>query len=276
MTNSPAHAPEPETSVREISRLADRYRLRALDMLAPLGFGYLGQTLSSAELVATLYSGHYRHGTDDLVCSPGHYAIAFYAAAAEAGRLSDERLATYGLDDSDLEAIGTERSPEMDLIGGSLAQGLSGAVGFALSARLRGDTDKRVFALISDGELEEGQLWEAALFASHHKLDNIVAFLDANDSQVDGPVSSVTTIEPVRDKWEAFGWRAFDIDGHDPAAIDKALQAALEADGPAILIGRTSPRHGLACLPDDVDSHFIKLPADLLAAARRELADRVS
>jgi transketolase len=264
------------TPALDISRLADRYRLRALDMLAPHGFGYLGQTLSSAELVATLYTAHFRHGIDDLVCSPGHYAIAFYAAAAEAGRLSDERLATYGLDGSDLEAIGTERSPEMDLIGGSLAQGLSGAVGFALSARLRGNADARVFAFISDGEIEEGQLWEAALFATHHKLDNLLVILDANDSQVDGPVSSVTTIEPIAAKWEAFGWRAFDVDGHDPAAIDKALHAALEADGPAIVIGRTSPRHGLACLPDDVDSHFIKLPPDLQVAARRELADRVS
>ncbi len=107
-------------------------------------------------------------------------------------------------------------------------------------------------------------------------LDNIVAILDANDSQVDGPVSSVTTIDPISDKWEAFGWHAFDIDGHDPAAIDKALHAAAEADGPAVLIGRTSPRHGLACLPADADSHFIKLPADLVAAARRELVDRVS
>lgn len=261
---------------REASDLADRLRLRALDMLAPLGFGYLGQVLSSAELVATLYAGYYRHGTDRLVCSPGHYIIAFYAAAAEAGRLSDERLQTYGQDGSDLEAIGTEMSPEVDLTVGSLGQGLSGATGFALSARLRRDIQTRVFALVSDGELEEGQLWEAALFASYHRLSNLVVILDANDSQVDGPVSTITSIEPIRQKWESFGWAAFDIDGHDPAAISAALDAAVAADRPAVVIGRTSPSHGLACLPDDVDRHFIKLSPQLLAAARTELQDRVS
>lgn len=245
-------------------------------MLAPLGFGYLGQVLSSAELIATLYAKHFRHGVDHIVCSPGHYAIVFYAAAAEAGRLSDERLDTYGQDGSDLEAIGTERSPEVDLTGGSLGQGLSGAVGFALSSKMRRDDNSRVYALLSDGELEEGQLWEAALFASHHRLSNLVVILDANDSQVDGPVSTVTTVDPIRQKWEAFGWTAFDIDGHDVAAVDAALGEAAAADRPAVVIGRTSPSHGLACLPEDVDRHFIKLPPELLAAARTELQERVS
>lgn len=261
---------------RAETRLADRLRLRALDMLAPHGFGYFGQVLSSAELVATLYSGYYRHGTDHLVCSPGHYAIVFYAAAAEFGRLPEERLRTYGKDGSDLEAIGTERSPEFDLTVGSLGQGLSGAVGFAMSSRLRGDMDKRTFALISDGELEEGQTWEAALFASHHKLSNLVVLLDANDSQVDGPVSSITTLDPIKEKWEAFGWEAIDIDGHDPVAIRAALDRAVAADRPAVIIGRTSTFHGIATLPDDSDGHFIKLPPEVVNAVREELEARVA
>lgn len=259
-----------------ITRLADRIRLRALEMVAPLGFGYLGQALSSAELIASLYAGPYRHGTDRLVCSPGHYVVAFYAAAAEAGRLDEDRLARYGLDDSDLEAIGTERSPEMDLTGGSLGQGLSGAVGFAVSARMKGDTESRVFALVSDGEMEEGQLWEAAMFASHHGLDNLVVILDANDSQVDGPVTSVTTIEPIATKWEAFGWATFEVDGHDPQAIDEAMEGAVGADRPAVVIGRTSTRQGLDCLPPDADGHFIKLPPELIELARQELEARLA
>jgi len=263
-------------SEHEISKLADRIRLRSLEMVAPHGFGYLGQALSSAELIATLYARHYRHGTDRLVCSPGHYVVAFYAAAAEAGRLDDSRLATYGQDGSDLEAIGTERSPELDLTGGSLGQGLSGATGLALSARLRGDSEARVFALVSDGEMEEGQLWEAAMFASHHGLDNLVVILDANDSQVDGPVTSVTTIEPIATKWEAFGWATFEVDGRDPQAIDEAMEGAVGADRPAVVIGRTSTRQGLDCLPPDADGHFIKLPPELIELARQELEARLA
>lgn len=261
---------------QEVTRLADRIRLRALQMVAPHGFGYLGQALSSAELVASLFSGRYRPGTDKLVCSPGHYIIAFFAAAAEAGHLSDADLATYGFDGSSLEAIGTERSPVVDLVCGSLGQGLSGAVGFALSARLRREEQTRVLALVSDGELEEGQTWEAAMFASHHGLDNLVVLLDANDSQVDGPVSSVTTIEPIAAKWESFGWAAYDVDGHDVSAVGWALDVAAASDRPAVVIGRTSTRHGLDSLPADADGHFIKLPPEVVESATKELEARLA
>src|SRR5215469_13983734 len=179
---------------RAAARYADVIRLRAVRMVAPHGFGYLGQALSSAELFATLY--------------PGHYIIAAYAAAPEAGLLDEESLASYGFDDSALEAIGTERSPAVDLTGGSLGMGLSGAVGLALADRLQGRADARVFAIVSDGELEEGQVWEAALFAAHNRLGSLTVLLDANDSQVDGPVSSITTLEPIAAKWESFGWAA--------------------------------------------------------------------
>src|SRR5258708_10995787 len=151
------------------ARYADLIRLRAVRMVAPQGFGYLGQALSSAELFATLYSEHYDPGRDSLVISPGHYIIAAFAAAPEAGLLDAGALETYGFDDSALEAIGTERSPAVDLTGGSLGMGLSGAVGFALADRLQGRCDARGFAVVSDGELEEGQGWEAALFAAHHR-----------------------------------------------------------------------------------------------------------
>lgn len=259
-----------------LGRLADQLRLDAVRMVAPHGFGYLGQVLSSAELFAALYGRHYDPGSDKVVVSPGHYIIAAFAAAAEIGALDRDLLATYGHDDSILEAIGTEKSPAVDLTGGSLGQGLSGAVGLALSQRMRKETGGRIFAILSDGEMEEGQVWEAALFAAHHKLNDIVVLLDANDSQVDGPVSEITTLEPMADKWRSFGWAAFDVDGHDVDAVDAALTAAIAADQPAIVIGRTSTVHGLSVLPEGADGHFIKLPQELAEAAIAELEARLA
>ncbi|HEY1822008.1 MAG TPA: 1-deoxy-D-xylulose-5-phosphate synthase N-terminal domain-containing protein [Trebonia sp.] len=258
------------------ARYADTIRLRAVRMVAPHGFGYLGQALSSAELFATLYAGHYEPGRDSLVISPGHYIIAAFAAAPEAGLLGEEALATYGFDESALEAIGTERSPAVDLTCGSLGMGLSGAVGLALADRLQDRAGARVFALLSDGELEEGQVWEAALFAAHNRLGSLTVVLDANDSQVDGPVSSITTLEPVAAKWESFGWAAFDVDGHDIAALDGALSSAVADPRPAIVIARTSTKQGLSVLPDGADGHFVKLPAPLAEAAIRELESRLA
>jgi transketolase len=172
--------------------------------------GYLGQAMSSAEIFAVLFGRVLRHGRDRLVISPGHYVIALYAVAAETGLLDPAELASYEADGSALEAIGSERTPVADLVGGSLGQGLSGAIGFALAAQLAGE-DRDVFAFLSDGEMEEGQVWEAAMFAAHRRLDRLVAVIDANNSQVDGPVTAVTTIEPLAKKWRAFGWRVAEV-----------------------------------------------------------------
>jgi len=254
--------------------LADRIRAHAVRMVAPQGFGYLGQALSGAELFAVLYGWALRPGTDAVVVSPGHYVVAAYAAAAEIGLVDPALLATYGRNDSTLEAIGTERSPGMDLTGGSLGQGLSAAVGFALSDRLRGRDDAVTYAVLSDGEMEEGQVWEAALWAAHHRLGQLVVLLDANNSQVDGPVDTITTLEPLAAKWESFGWAARDVDGHDTDALVDALGAVTADERPGVVIARTSTRHGLDCLPADADGHFIKLPQQLATAALAELAAR--
>ena len=260
--------------VRDPRELALKIRLRAVRMVAPQGFGYLGQALSSAEQVAAVFAAA-RPGLDRLVCSPGHYIIAPFAAAAELGLIDDEALNTYGQNGSPLEAIGTERSPVVDYTCGSLGQGLSAAVGFALSDRLRG-RDGRTFAMVSDGELEEGQVWEAAMFAAHHGLAGLTVLLDANNSQVDGAVDSITTIEPIADKWAAFGWHVADLDGHDLDKIGAALaEAAQERERPSVLVCRTSTVHGLDCLPSDADGHFIKLPPELAAAAVDELIRKV-
>jgi transketolase len=261
-------------TVPDPARLATLIRLRAVRMVAPQGFGYLGQALSSAEEVAALFTAA-RPGVDRLVCSPGHYVIGFYAAAAETGLLPEEALASYGQDGSALEAIGSERTPVLDYVCGSLGQGLSAAAGFALSDRLRG-RGARTFALVSDGELEEGQVWEAAMFAAHHRLAALTVLLDANNSQVDGPVDSITTIEPIAARWAAFGWAAVEVDGHSITAVIAALTEAAERSiRPTVVICRTSTRRGLDCLPPDADGHFIKLPAGLAAAAERELTERL-
>jgi transketolase len=254
-------------------RLATLIRLRAVRMVAPQGFGYLGQALSSAEQVAALFTVM-RPGRDRLVCSPGHYVIGIFAAAAELGILPADQAAAYGQDGSPVEAIGTERSPVADYVCGSLGQGLSAAAGFALSDRLR-SIDRRTFAMVSDGELEEGQVWEAAMFAAHHRLSRLTVLLDANNSQVDGPVDTITTIEPIAAKWAAFGWTARDVDGHDAGAVITALAEAGAGDKPAVLINRTSTTHGLDCLPADAYGHFIKLPPELAAAAEAELTGRL-
>jgi transketolase len=266
---------DPGTSwtVEDPESLALKVRLRAVQMVAPAGFGYLGQALSSAEEIAALFAVT-RPGVDRMVCSPGHYVIGFYAAAAELGLLPAGDLPSYGRDGSPLEAIGTERTPVVDYVSGSLGQGLSAAAGFALSDRMRG-RDARTFALLSDGELEEGQVWEAAMFAAHHKLSALTVIIDANNSQVDGPVDTITTIEPIAAKWAAFGWEPAEVDGHDVAAVAGSLADLAASDRPSVLVCRTSTRHGLDCLPPDADGHFIKLPADLAERAVAELTSKL-
>ncbi|HEY2043639.1 MAG TPA: 1-deoxy-D-xylulose-5-phosphate synthase N-terminal domain-containing protein [Jatrophihabitans sp.] len=260
---------QPSTPPEELHRLATAIRLRAVEMVSAHGLGYLGQALSSAEEFAALYSVS-RAGIDRIVVSPGHYVIGAFAAAAETGLLDRQALSSYGYNDSSIDAIGGERSPGMAYTCGSLGQGLSAAAGFTLADRLRHEHDRRTFVLISDGELQEGQVWEAAMFAGHHALNRLVAVIDANNSQVDGPVDTITTIEPIAQKWESFGWQASEVDGHDAAAIYQLLQPA-QTSRPQVIVCRTSTRHGLNCLPDSADGHFITMSPELSQAALAEL-----
>jgi transketolase len=259
-----------ESDAVRLRRLAARIRLRATEMVAIQGFGYLGQALSSAEIFAVVFGGAMRYGRDRFVLSPGHYVIALYAAAAETGLLDPQALATYGMDGAVLEAIGSERTPLGDLVCGSLGQGLSGAVGFALAAELAGE-DRDVVAFLSDGEMEEGQVWEAAMFAAHRRLGRLAVVIDANNSQVDGPVASVTTIEPLCDKWRAFGWRVAEVDGHDVGALWRAFAARRDGLGPFVIIARTQISGRLHAVPPTIDGHFVKLDAALKAAITAEL-----
>ncbi len=260
-------------STSELRRLAARVRLNATRMVAIQGFGYLGQALSSAEIFAALFGGGFvRDGRDRFVLSPGHYVIGLYAVAAEVGRLDAEELASYGKDGALLEAIGTERTPLADLVCGSLGQGLSGAIGFALAAGLA-DQDRDTYAFLSDGEMEEGQVWEAAMFASHNRgrMGRLVVVIDANNSQVDGSVTSVTTLEPLAEKWRSFGWRVAEVDGHDVDALSRAFSSRSPDAGPLVVIARTEILGRMRSIPPTVDGHFIKLDGALERALTAEL-----
>ncbi|MFD9741652.1 transketolase [Umezawaea sp. NPDC059074] len=255
-------------SDEDLRRMAWRVRRHALDMVAKEGFGYLGQALSSAEIAAVLYGDALDPDVDRLVLSPGHYAITHYAACAEIGLLDEAELATYGDDGGRLEAIGTERTPGLAATCGSLGQGLSVAAGIALAQRLQA-TGRRTYAFLSDGEMEEGQVWEAALFAAHHGLSGLTVVLDRNNSQVDGATESVTTLEPVPDKWRAFGWAVVAVDGHDVAALRAAVEEVRADPRPGIVIASTWTLSGLAdVIPDEADGHFLKVSADQVDRAR--------
>jgi transketolase len=261
------------TNASDLRRLAALIRLNATRMVAIQGFGYLGQALSSAETLAVLFGGGFvRVGRDRFVLSPGHYVIGFYAVAAEVGLLNEDELASYGKDGALLEAIGTERTPLVDLVCGSLGQGLSGAIGFALASHLAGE-DRDTYAFLSDGEMEEGQVWEAAMFASHHRhtLGRIVVVIDANNSQVDGSVTSVTTIEPLADKWRSFGWRVAEVDGHDVDALSEAFASGSADAEPFVVIARTEILGQMQSIPPTIDGHFIKLDRALEHAVTTEL-----
>lgn len=269
-----ASAPDRPATTDELRRLATQIKLDALEMISIQGFGYFGQALSAAEQFAVLFGGAMRHGHDRFVLSPGHYAVVFYAAAAELGLLDRAALAEYGADGAVLEAISTERTPGVDLTCGSLGQGLSGAVGLTLASRLAGD-DRRTFAFLSDGELEEGQVWEAAMFAAHHELGALTALLDANGSQVDGAITTVTTVEPITEKWRAFSWHVQDVDGHDVAALRTAFAEAAVDPRPSVIVARTDILGRLKSIPATADGHFLKLDDALTQAIRAELLETV-
>jgi transketolase len=266
-----ATSADPEAlTVTRLRRLATHIKLGALEMVSIQGFGYLGQALSSAELFAVLFGEILRPGHDRFVLSPGHYAVAFYAAAAEQGQLDREALRGYGCDGALLEAISTERTPGLDITCGSLGQGLSGAIGLALASRLA-EEGRRTFAFLSDGEMEEGQVWEAAMFAGHHRLSDLTVVLDVNGSQVDGPITSVTTIEPVADKWRAFLWHAIEVDGHDVSAVWRAFREATEDRRPTVIVARTDILGHLKAIPPTADGHFLKVDSEIERAIRSEL-----
>ena len=254
--------------------LRDRaYRIRrfALRMGEVQGQGYIGQALGWADVLAVAY-GHamnYRadepewEGRDRFLLSHGHYAIAFYAALIEAGIVAESELETYGSDDSRLPMSGmSSYTPGMEMSGGSLGQGLTIAVGHGLGLKRKGSA-AFVYTLFSDGELDEGAVWEALMSASHWKLDNLIAICDVNNQQADGPSGKVMAFEPLLEKMQAFGWYTQRIDGNDLGAVVSAFDSARRHDGPRprMIVCDTRMGCGVPFLEAREKNHFIRVDA---------------
>jgi len=238
-------------------------------MAERLGQGYVGQALGIADLLAVLYFHEMKD--DRFVLSIGHYSIALYAALAEKGVIPMEELDTYGVDGSRLPMSGDDRCPGFEITGGSLGQGLSQAVGMALGLRMD-RRPSRVFALISDGELQEGAIWEAAMAAAHYRLDRLFVFVDCNNQQADGPPASVMGIEPVREKWAAFGWDARRVNGNRIDDLLRALDLAKADEGrPHAIILDTLMGKGVPLFEAREKNHFIRVDPSEWAIAREQL-----
>ena len=250
---------------------ASAYRIRrfSLRMGEVQGQGYIGQALGWADVLAVAYAHalNFRpgdptwEGRDRFLLSHGHYAIAFYAALIEAGVIPESELETYGSDDSRLPMSGMATyTPGMEMSGGSLGQGLAVGVGIALGLRHK-KNPAVVYNSMSDGELDEGSTWEAALGASHHKLSNLICLVDINNQQADGPSSNVLGFEPLADKWAAFGWHVQRVDGNDLPAVLRAFDAARDlADAkPRVILFDTLMGKGVPFLEKRDKNHFIRV-----------------
>ena len=252
--------------------LAERaYRIRrhALRMGEVQGQGYIAQALDIADVLAVAYFHAMRFRADDpswegrdrFLLSNGHYAIALYAALIEAGIIPEAELESYGSDDSRLPMSGmASYTPAMEMSGGSLGLGLGIAVGRALGLKRKG-SDARVYTLFSDGELDEGSVWEAIMSAAHFKLDNMIAIVDINNQQADGPSTQVMAFEPLVDKLRAFGWFVQRIDGNDLDAVVAAFDAAKSypEPQPRIIVADTLMGKGVPFLELREKSHFIRV-----------------
>jgi transketolase len=252
--------------------LAERaYNIRrnALRMGEVQGQGYIAQALDISDVLAVAYFHAMRYrpedpsweGRDRFLLSNGHYAIALYAALIEAGIIPEVELETYGSDESRLPMSGmASYTPGMEMSGGSLGLGLSIAVGMGLGLKRKGST-ARVYTLFSDGELDEGSVWEAILSASHHKLDNVIGIIDVNNQQADGPSKQVMAFEPLVDKLQAFGWFVQRIDGNDLDAVMSAFDAAKShpEPRPRMIVADTLMGKGVPFLEERDKNHFIRV-----------------
>ena len=267
------------TRVADLAAAADRIRHHILNMGEVQGQGYVGQGLGFADVLAVIYKDltTYRPedphwaGRDRVLLSMGHYAIAEYAALAEAGILPVYELDTYGSDDSRLPMSGMSTyTPGMEISGGSLGHGLGLAVGMALGLRFQANP-ARVVNMMSDGELDEGSTWEAAMAAAHHGLGNLLCVVDMNGLQADGPTAGVLRLEPVEAKWEAFGWRTVRVDGNDINALVEAFDSVPAGDSPAVVLCDTRIGRGVPFLETREKAHFIRIDEHEWDLARQAL-----
>lgn len=245
------------------------------------GGGHIGGTLDLAELLAVLYS-EFMHvkpedpnwsSRDYLICSKGHSGPAIYAALALKGFFPYGRLKTLNAAGTLLPGHCDRRVPGVDATTGSLGQGLSIACGLSLGIRMSG-TSQRVFCILGDGELDEGQNWEAALFAAHHKLDQLIAFIDWNKMQIDGTNDAVLSLGDIPSKFNSFGWYVQTVDGKDIPGIFHAIESAYSTKGrPSLIILDTVKGSGIPCIESIPNNHCIGMPTELAEKAFAELEE---
>jgi len=259
------------SDLQKLKACAYRIRRFALRMGEVQGQGYIGQALGYADVLAVAYGHALKlkpndpkwEGRDRFLLSHGHYAIAHYAALLEAGVITEDELESYGSDDSRLPMSGMATyTPGMEISGGSLGQGLAIGVGMALALKQK-NNPAFVYNSMSDGELDEGSTWEAAMSAAHHKLDNLICMVDINNQQADGNSNEVMGFEPLADKWLAFGWHVQRVAGNDLAAVLAAFDTArnLKDKKPRVLLCDTLMGKGVPFLETREKNHFIRVDA---------------
>ncbi len=252
------------TEKQELERIAREVRIGIIEGVYHAGCGHPGGSLSIADMITYLYFKEMNidparpkmHDRDRFVLSKGHTAPALYAALALRGYFPVEDLKTLRKIHSHLQGHPDMNStPGVDMSAGSLGLGISSACGMALAAKISGDK-YRVYTILGDGETEEGQVWEAAMFAAHYKLDNLCAIVDWNGLQIDGPIAEVMNPAPHDEKFRAFGWNVVSIDGHNFDEIEKALKIARETKGkPTVIIMKTVKGKGVSYMENKVEWH---------------------
>ena len=262
--------------------LARKIRIHCLKMANTGGSSHIGSALSIADLLAVLYkkvlhidpTDPTKSDRDRFILSKGHAGAAVYAVLAELGFFPRSKLKTHYQDGSDLSGhISHKNVPGVELSTGSLGHGLSVGVGMAKAARLD-KKNHRTFVLLSDGECDEGSVWEAAMFASHHKLDNIIALIDYNKIQSLGSVSNTLELEPLKEKWENFGWNTIEVNGHDHAQIkDELLRIPAVDDKPTVCICHTIKGKGVSFMENSVLWHYRCPRGAEFESALRELKE---
>lgn len=265
---------------QQLKDTARKIRRHIVAMVAEAGSGHPGGSLSAADIVTALYFKEMRLDPqrpqwpqrDRFVLSKGHAAPVLYAALAERGYFDVDELMSLRKLGSRLQGHpDSKHLPGVEMATGSLGQGLSAANGMALAARLDGN-DSRVYALLGDGEIQEGQIWEAAMAAAHYKLDNLTAFVDHNGLQIDGENDEIMTVNPVTDKWRAFGWHVLEIDGHDIEQILDALRQAKDIKGkPTMIVAKTIKGKSVSFMENQVGWHGAAPKEDELEKAMLEL-----
>lgn len=265
---------------QEIMEFAKQIRIEALKALGSLGFGHVGGAMSIAELLAVLYGGEMdvdpkdpqKRDRDQLVLSKGHAGPALYAALALRGFFPLEELATINTGGTRLPShCDRNRTPGVDMSTGSLGQGMSTAIGIALAQKMD-SIGARTFLILGDGECQEGQVWEGAMFAAQHKLSNLIAFVDNNGQQLDGYLEDVCGLGDIGKKFEDFGWNVCECDGHDVAAVSEAVGAA-DACRPNMIVLHTQKGKGCTFAEGVLYNHhmtFTKEQAEEAVGALQE------